>query len=143
VFDAVDRAAEAWRAGRLPIGKLPVHDWVPQEWVRFLEGQPEDLADAKLAELRSQFKLGPVGNAEISRSWLALAVRTAYEPAFGDLERFLLSTGRQKLVVGLYRDLARSESGLERGRRIYAKARPGYHATIRQAVERLLYPDGK
>jgi aminopeptidase N len=143
VFDAVDRAAEAWRAGRLPIGKLPVHDWVPQEWVRFLEGQPEDLADAKLAELRSQFKLGPVGNAEISRSWLALAVRTAYEPAFGDLERFLLSTGRHKLVVGLYRDLARSESGLERGRKIYAKARPGYHATIRQAVERLLYPDGK
>lgn len=143
VFDAVDHAAAEWRAGRLPAAKLPVQEWVPQEWVRFLEGQPEDLADAKLAELRAQFQLGPVGNAEISRSWLALVVRTAFEPAYGDLERFLLSTGRHKLVVGLYRDLARSESGLERGRKIYAKARPGYHATIRQAVERLLYPDGK
>jgi aminopeptidase N len=143
VFDAVDRAAEEWRSGQLAVDQLPVQDWVPQEWIRFLEGQPADLDDAKLAELRAHFKLGPVGNAEIARSWLALVVRTAYEPAYADLERFLLSTGRHKLVVGLYRDLARSESGLERGRRIYAKARPTYHATIRQAVERLLYPDGK
>jgi hypothetical protein len=143
VFDAVDRAAAEWRGGRLPVEKLPVQDWAPQVWIRFLEGQPADLDEAKLAELRAHFKLGPVGNAEIARSWLALVVRTAYEPAYADLERFLLSTGRHKLVVGLYRDLARSESGLERGRRIYARARPGYHATIRQAVERLLYPDGK
>jgi aminopeptidase N len=138
VFDAVDRAATEWRAGRLPVGDLPVRDWVPQEWVRFLEGQPTDLNDAQLAELRAHFKLGADGNAEIARSWLALVVRSAYEPAYADLERFLRSTGRHRLVVGLFRDLARSESGLELGRKIYAKARPGYHATIRQAVERLL-----
>jgi hypothetical protein len=84
------------------------------------------------------FKLGADGNAEIARSWLTLVVRTAYEPANSDLERFLTSTGRHRLVVGLYRDLARSETGLELGRRIYAKARPGYHAVIRAAVERLL-----
>lgn len=138
VFDAVDRAAAEWRAGRLAVGDLPVRDWVPQEWIRFLEGQPADLSDAQLAELRSHFRLGADGNAEIARSWLALVVRTAYEPAYADLERFLLSTGRHKLVVGLYRDLARTETCLELGRKIYAKARPGYHATIRAAVERLL-----
>jgi len=138
VFDAVDRAAAEWRAGRLAVNDLPVRDWVPQEWVRFLDGQPADLDDAQLAELSAHFKLGADGNAEIARSWLALVVRSAYVPAYADLERFLLSTGRHKLVVGLYRDLARSETGLELGRMIYAKARPGYHATIRQAVERLL-----
>jgi hypothetical protein len=138
VFDAVDRTATEWRAGRLAVSDLPVRDWVPQEWVRFLEGQPTDLNDAQLAELRAHFKLGADGNAEIARSWLALVVRSAYEPAYVDLQRFLLSTGRHKLVVGLYRDLARSETGLELGRKIYAMARPGYHATIRQAVERLL-----
>ncbi|HET9663767.1 MAG TPA: M1 family metallopeptidase [Burkholderiales bacterium] len=143
VFDAVDRAAEEWRSGRIPVAQLPVQHWVPQEWVRFLEDQPGDLADAKLAELRANFRLGPDGNAEIARSWFALVVRTAYEPAYADLEQFLLSTGRHRLVVGLYRDLARSKSGLELGRRIYARARPGYHATIRQAVERQLYPDGQ
>jgi hypothetical protein len=138
VFDAVDRAATEWRAGRLATAALPVRDWVPQEWVRFLEGQPADLNDAQLAELRAYFKLGADGNAEIALSWLSLVVRSAYQPSYPDLERFLLSTGRHKLVVGLFRELARSESGLELGRRIYAKARPGYHATIQQAVERLL-----
>ncbi len=138
VFDAVDRAAAEWRAGRLAADQLLVRDWLPQEWMRFLDEQPAELEDAKLAELRAQFHLGADGNAEIARSWLALAVRTAYEPAYADLERFLLSTGRHKLVVGLYRDLARTEEGLALGRTIYAKARPGYHATIRQAVERLL-----
>jgi hypothetical protein len=110
--------------------------------VRFLDKQPADLNDAQLAELQTHFKLGPGGNAEIARSWLALVVRSAYEPAYADLERFLLSTGRHKLVVGLYRDLARSEPGLELGRRIYSKAKSGYHASIRQAVERLLDPAG-
>lgn len=138
VFDAVDRAAAEWRAGRLAVRDLPVRDWVPQEWVRFLDSQPADLGDARMTELRAQFRLGADGNAEIARSWLALVVRTAYEPAYADLERYLLSTGRHKLVVGLYRDLARTEAGLELGRKIYAKARPGYHATIRAAVERLL-----
>ena len=138
VFDAVDRAGAEWRAGRLAVNELPVRDWLPQEWVRFLDEQPAELPDTKLAELRAQFNLGAGGNAEIARSWLALVVRTAYEPAFADLERFLLATGRHRLVVGLYRDLARTPAGLELGRAIYAKARPGYHSTIRQAVERVL-----
>ena len=75
VFDSVDRAAAEWRAGRLAADELPVKDWLPQEWVRFLDEQPADLADPKLAELRAQFKLGADGNAEIARSWLALVVR--------------------------------------------------------------------
>ncbi len=138
VFEAVDRAAGEWRAGRLAVDQLPVGDWVPQEWVRFLDGQPADLGDGRMDELRARFRLGADGNAEIALSWLALVVRTAYAPSYADLERFLRSTGRYKLVVGLYRDLARTEAGLALGRQIYAKARPGYHATIRQAVERLI-----
>ncbi|MGH8249205.1 MAG: M1 family metallopeptidase [Steroidobacteraceae bacterium] len=138
VFDGVDRAVADWRAGKTAASQLPVKDWVPQEWVRFLDEQPADLADEKLAELRSQFRLGAEGNAEIARSWLALVIRTAHEPAYADLERFLLSTGRYRLVVTLFRELARTEPGIELGRRIYSKAKPGYHATIRQAVEKLI-----
>jgi leukotriene-A4 hydrolase len=140
VFDALDRAAADWRSGRIATTELPVKDWVAQEWVRFLEEQPADLEDAKLADLRSTFRLGAEGNAEIALSWLALVIRTSYEPAYPDLERFLTSTGRWRLVVTLYTDLARTPTGMELGRRIYAKAKPGYHTSIRQAVERLLYP---
>jgi leukotriene-A4 hydrolase len=141
VFVPVDRIAADWRAGRIATEALPVKDWIPQEWVRFLDEQPSDLEDAKLAELRSAYKLGADGNAEIALSWLELVIRTGYEPAYPDLERFLLNTGRWRLVETLFRELSRTESGRVLGEGIYAKAKPGYHASIRQAVERLIYPE--
>jgi hypothetical protein len=140
VFEFVDRAAADWRAGKIETGDLPVKDWVPQEWVRFLDQQPADIPHAKLDELRSTFRLGADGNAEIALSWLQLVIRASYSPAYLDLEKFLLATGRWRLVETLFRDLARAETGIALGRQIYAKAKPGYHASIRQAVERLLYP---
>jgi len=140
VFESVDRAAADWRAGKIATADLPVEDWVPQEWVRFLDQQPADLADGRLSELRSSFGLGAEGNAEIALSWLQLVIRTGYEPAYPDIEKFLLATGRWRLVETLFRELARTEAGVALGREIYAKAKPGYHASIRGAVERLLYP---
>jgi len=141
VFEGVDMLASDWRAGRVATGALPVKDWIPMEWVRFLDQQPADLADDRLGELRSTFQLGADGNTEIALSWLELVIRTGYEPAYPDLERFLLNTGRWRLVETLFSELARTESGRALGERIYAKAKPGYHASIREAVERLLYPE--
>jgi leukotriene-A4 hydrolase len=140
VFATVDAVAADWRAGRTATAALPVKDWIPQEWVRFLDEQPADLEDAKLAELRSTFELGAEGNAEIALSWLELVIRTQYEPAYPDLERFLLGTGRWRLVETLFRELSRTESGRALGERIYARAKPGYHQSIQDAVERLLFP---
>ena len=140
VFASVDAVAADWRAGRIATATLPVKEWIPQEWVRFLDQQPADLEDAKLAELRSTFKLGADGNAEIALSWLELVIRAQYEPAYPDLERFLLGTGRWRLVETLFRELSRTESGRALGQRIYAKAKPGYHRSIQDAVERLLFP---
>lgn len=140
VFDALDRAASDWRTGKLATADLPVRDWVPMEWVRFLDEQPADLADAKLAELRSAFHLGSGGNAEIALAWLQLVIRTEYAPSYPDLERYLTQTGRWRLVSTLFADLARTPAGLALGHEIYEKAKPGYHASIRDEVERLLAP---
>ncbi len=140
VFEHVVAVAAVWRAGRVATEALPVKDWIPMEWVRFLDEQPADTPHGKLGELRSTYGLGVEGNAEIALSWLELVIRAGYEPAYPDLERFLLGTGRWRLVETLFSELARTESGRALGERIYAKAKPGYHASIRQAVERLLRP---
>jgi leukotriene-A4 hydrolase len=140
VFAEVDAAAADWRAGKLATADLPVKDWVTQEWVRFLEEQPADVEDAKLAELRTAYGLGADGNAEVALAWLRLVIRTQYEPSMPDVERYLLATGRWRLVETLFRELARTESGTAYGRQVYAKAKPGYHQSIRDAVERLIYP---
>ena len=141
VFERVDTLASDWRAGRIATDALPAMDWFPVEWVRFLDEQPADLADERLEELRSTYGLGADGNAEIALSWLELVIRAGYEPAYPDVERFLLNTGRWRLVETLFSELSRTETGRALGERIYDKAKPGYHASIRQAVERLLYPE--
>ena len=52
------------------------------------------------------------------------------------LERFLTGMGRRKFVLPLFQDLmAQGEWGQGHARRIYAKARPGYHSVTVGSVD--------
>ena len=76
VFDSVDRAAAEWREGRLATDDLPAKDWLPQEWVRFLDEQPANLADAatrrasRAVQARSRRQCGD--RAQLARARRAL-----------------------------------------------------------------------
>jgi hypothetical protein len=137
---AVEQLRDDWLAGRLPTVALPARRWSPQEWMRFLDTLPDDLADARLTELEAQGSLDTAGNYEVLRSWLLLAVRNDYRPADARLEAFLVGTGRHKMVKRLYEELARTAERQAIGCRIYTRARPGYHPTTRQMIDALL-PD--
>ena len=43
------------------------------------------------------------------------------------LENFLMNVGRAKFVVPLFLDLSQTDDGKVMAKRIYKKARPGYH----------------
>ena len=135
---AVERQRDEWLAGRIETLDLPVKSWSPQQWMRFLDTLPDDLPDARLAELEAHGGLAEAGNFEVSRSWLLLAVRNAYRPADPRLEAFLVGTGRHKMVKRLYEELARTPEGRAIGCRVYAHARPGYHPVTQQMVDALL-----
>jgi hypothetical protein len=70
--------------------------------------------------------------------WLRLAIQCSYAPADEALEDFLMNVGRRKFLEPLYKALAKSPEGLEKGRRIYARARPGYHAVSSGTIDKLL-----
>ena len=54
-------------------------------------------------------------------------------------ERFLLSQGRRKFVAPLFETLnGEGEWGRPIARRIYARARGGYHSVTRGPVDRVL-----
>ena len=61
-------------------------------------------------------------------AWLRIAIRHRYQPAMPALERFLTSQGRRKFLRPLYEDLMATDWGKAEARRIYATARPLYHA---------------
>jgi hypothetical protein len=51
------------------------------------------------------------------------------------LERFLTSQGRRKFLQPLYEDLMKTDWGQDDAKRIYAQARPMYHAVSTRTLD--------
>jgi aminopeptidase N len=102
-------------------------DWVTAEWLDFLGALPRPMSVAQMAALDEAFGFTKSGNSEILSAWLLQAVRNDYEPAWPAVESFLLRQGRRKFLRPLYQALQDNPRTRERGRALYARARPGYH----------------
>jgi leukotriene-A4 hydrolase len=139
LFKPVDAARDAWLAGKLEAKKIGA-DWVAQQWLYFLEGMPPTLSAAQLAELDKAFGLSKSPNAEIGHSWFKLVIANNYQPAFPRLEEYLKTIGRRKLIEPLYESLMKTPAGSEVAKRVFAKARPGYHPETVKAIEAIVVP---
>jgi leukotriene-A4 hydrolase len=139
LFQPVDAARDAWLAGSLPAKKIGA-DWVAQQWLHFLDGMPPTLAAAQLADLDKAFELSKSPNAEIGHSWFKLVIANNYQPSFPRLEEYLKTIGRRKLIEPLYESLMKTPAGTVVAKRVFAKARPGYHPETVKAVEAIVAP---
>jgi hypothetical protein len=126
-LDLVAKQAQAFAAGT-QAASLSTREWTTQEWQHFLGVLPERLSRAQLEDLDRTFRLSDRRNSEILFSWLRIAIRNKYDPAFPALERFLTSQGRRKFLRPLYEDLLKTDWGKPMAKAIYAKARPLYHS---------------
>jgi hypothetical protein len=52
----------------------------------------------------------------------------------------LNTVGRRKLIAPLYQALMQSPSGVQVAKRVFAKARPGYHPETIKAIEAIVDP---
>jgi aminopeptidase N len=138
MFQPVDEARAAWLAGRLAAKKIGA-DWVTQQWLRFLDDMPA-LSAAQLADLDKAFGFTKTQNAEIAHSWFRLVIADDYRPAFPRLEEYLTTIGRRKLIEPLYEGLMKTAAGTEVAKRVFAKARPGYHPETVKAIEAIVEP---
>ena len=68
-------------------------------------------------------------------------IRNNYQPSYPRLEEYLKSIGRRKLIVPLYAELMKTPSGTAFAKRVYAKARPGYHPDTVAALDPMVDPD--
>jgi aminopeptidase N len=139
-FAAVDRTIKAYAVGGA-VTDVPFANWSTSERLRFLNALPRKLPAERLAELDRSFGLSGSTNSEVLFAWLKLAVENRYDPAVPALERFLTSMGRRKFVAPLFEALtAQGEWGRPIATRIYAKARPTYHAVTSGTVDKALAP---
>jgi leukotriene-A4 hydrolase len=133
-LDRVQAEAVAFASGTAA-SSLSVTGWSTQEWQYFLGKLPATLSQEQLMDLEKTFGLSERGNSEVLFAWLRIAIRHHYQPAMPALERFLMSQGRRKFVKPLYEDLNAQAWGKPEARRIYARARPLYHAVVTSTLD--------
>jgi leukotriene-A4 hydrolase len=137
-FTRVEAQARAF-AGGAGAGTLQTQQWSTQEWQHFLGSLPQQLTRAQLDDLDRTLGLSRKGNSEVLFAWLQVAVRNRYDAAVPALEQFLVSQGRRKFVRPLYAALMeQGDWGQPLARRIYARARPGYHPVTSGSVDAIV-----
>jgi leukotriene-A4 hydrolase len=136
-LDAAAQQAFRWSAGDLSAKQIQTGLWSTQEWIEFLQrvGRPLTLDQAH--ELDDAFQLTHRRNSELLFEWLRISIETLYEPAFPRLEEFLLTVGRGRFIKPLYTLLRRDPRTRDWAAATYLKARPGYHAIARTALDKL------
>lgn len=136
-FAAVEEVLGQWQAGTAAAA-LHTTEWSSQEWVHFLHGLPSTLSREQLADLDAAFDFTHSGNSEILAAWFSRTIAAGYAPADEALHHFLVRVGRRKFLVPLYKALLTTPAGQARARRIYAEARPNYHAVATVTFDALL-----
>jgi aminopeptidase N len=136
-FVKVEEQVRAFENGT-PAARLATKDWSTHEWIHFLRHLPKGLTLEQMRELDAAIRFTESGNSEILHEWLLRAIEHEYDAAYDALERFLLRQGRRKFLKPLYQKLAETPQGLERARRIYAKARPMYHSVSYRTIDQIL-----
>lgn len=137
-FGLVDRAGESFMRGGSTVN-VAWDRYTTQERLHFLNGLPREVPEDYLGTLDEEFDLNDATNSEVRFAWLMLAIANRYDPAKASAEEFLTSIGRRKFVAPLFAALAeQGDWGLPFARRLYGRARPGYHSVTTGTVDRTL-----
>ncbi len=112
--------------------------WTPHEFIHFVRSLPKDADIATLKKLDNRFRFTQSTNAPLQSAWYEVCIRHGYvTEILPQVEGYLVQVGRRYLVLSIYKAL--KETGhIEDARRIFEKAKPGYHAVTRSSVEELL-----
>ncbi|KKO45823.1 aminopeptidase [Arsukibacterium ikkense] len=137
-FNQVQQHASRWLAGATELAALPTASWTVHEWLYFINNLPLTISEAQLTALDNRFALTTSTNTEIAHAWYLLALKTGYQQVMPQLEQYLISIGRRKLIIPLYKQLATTPEGLAFARKVYQQARPGYHPLAQGSVDDLL-----
>ena len=135
---AIASARAEWLEGRRAAADLGAKDWNTHEWMYFLDGLPGKLTHEQLAALDAAWHLDGSPNAEIARRWYLAAIAADYRPARAEMAKYMTRIGRRYLVVPLYEALAKTPDGKAFARRVYAKAKAGYHPMTQASIEKAL-----
>lgn len=129
--------AQEFLKGKSP-DQLNTANWTTHHWLYFLRQIADSISLPQMKILDDAFYFSNSGNSEILCDWLMLATKYHYQPAYPALEKFLMSVGRRKFIVPLYKRMAADSDLKNMAQTVYTKARPGYHAVAVITLDEVL-----
>jgi len=137
-FTVIDDEISNFTANEMSVAQLPTAKWTLHEWLHFINNLPLSVSTDKMAALDKAFNLTQSTNAEIAHAWYLLSLKVGYDAVYPAMEKYLIAIGRRKLIVPLYKQLAETEKGKAWAKKVYLKARPGYHGLAQGTVDGIL-----
>lgn len=135
-FALVNEAITLWEQGQAPFS-LPTAGWSTYEWIYFFRRIDNKVTSQQLAALDTAFAFSQSGNAELLTAWFVISIKKDYQAPYPEIERFLQTVGRRKLLVPVYRELMAHEHSRLLGQSWYAKYRHSYHQVSRSTLDGL------
>jgi aminopeptidase N len=135
-FNAIDAIQKTWR--KTGIKGLSQKIKSTNEKQHFIDYLPNDLTVEEMASIDKEFNFTNGGNFVVRRQWFIIAIQHQYKFAYHAIENFLTSYSRTYSLTPLYKEMIKTPEGKVWAKQIYAKAKPGYHATSVEALEKIL-----
>ena len=136
-FEKTSAAAKAFaQTGNLDGVKK--EKWVTAEWLDFLNNLPQTMTQQQMTRLDDAFSFSKAGNSEILFAWMVHCIHNTYQPAFSSLEDFLTRQGRRKFLKPLYQAMMENSQTRTMAKKIYAKARSGYHPISTNTIDAIV-----
>jgi hypothetical protein len=126
-LDRVDSSLKGYNSGEKAAKDLDTSGYTTHHWLYFLRGL-KNLDSQKMTELDGLFQFTGAGNSEIACDWYQHCIEQNYREAFPAMEEFLIRVGRRKFLTPLYKLLVKTEEHKAWAKKVYEKARPGYHS---------------
>jgi hypothetical protein len=136
-FTAIDSIISTWKLKKSVEG-LKSKITTTNQLLYFITHIPDVVTTEDMAKMDKEFGFTKSGNAEIQCAWYTRSVKEKYEPAYQETEKFLISVGRRKFLMPIYKELIKSPEGKAWAKKIYAKARPNYHSVAFNTIDELL-----
>ena len=135
---ALDVKRVQWLKDDLRTSELETGNWTALEWMKFLNDIDEHVTLNQLRELDAAGHLTGSGNDEVAFRFYRAAIHAGNRAIRPQLQRFLLSVGRQKFVIPLYAALRKDPGDKAWAEQVYQRARPRYHPVTQASVDKLM-----
>lgn len=135
LFADVDETVFNFISSNKNANELDVNEWTSHEWLHFIRQLPNTISIIQVEALDREFKLTNTGNSEIKFAWLMKVIPLGYTKADKAADEFMLSVGRRKFVLPMFKMLYAQERLKQHARELYQKTRPGYHSVTVHSVD--------